>query len=117
MRDTICCPICRMRQKVSEISYIKLNKNGDDQDEVKINGSYSSKVEAIVRLVLKLKSEDEDVKILIFSTWNAIIKLLKNALEMNNVENVTLGSSNTAKIIQKFKVSLHTFSDFFNRCF
>lgn len=46
----------------------------------------SSKIEEIVQTIIKLKKDDERVKIVIFSHWVDILSILENALLENKIE-------------------------------
>lgn len=46
----------------------------------------SSKIEEIVQTVIKLKADDEHVKIVIFSHWPDILSILESALLENDIE-------------------------------
>lgn len=46
----------------------------------------SSKIEEIVQTIIKLKADDEHVKIVIFSHWANILSTLVTALQENNIE-------------------------------
>lgn len=90
---------------MSEIAYIKHSDNKNPENEVKIKGNYSSKIEAIVTLICNLKAEDPDVKVLLFSTWVSILKVFETALERNDISTAFLSQGSVDKTIQKFKVT------------
>lgn len=46
----------------------------------------SSKIEEIVRTIIKLKQDDAHVKIVIFSHWPDILSILENALYENKID-------------------------------
>lgn len=77
-------------------------------DAVAVAGDYSKKVEEIVLTTLKLRNEDADVKIIIFSHWDTILKVIATALAENNVQFRTQ-SANFHKSIDEFKVSVFCF--------
>lgn len=89
---------------MSEIAYIKPSENKNSGEDIKIQGNYSSKIEAIVTLIYKLKAEDPNVKVLLFSTWYNVLKVFETALERNDVSTALLTQSSVDKTIQKFKV-------------
>lgn len=100
------CPICRQRQKISEIAYIKHGDSKNPQKDTQIKGNFSSKIEAIVILICKLKKENPDVKVLLFSTWINVLKVFEIALEKNDVTTAFLTQNCIDKTIQKFKVNV-----------
>lgn len=76
-------------------------------------GNYSTKVESIVELVLKLRSEDEDVKILLFSSWIPVLAYIKEAFETNHILSELVTSGNFERQIEKFKVFFSLVFDYF----
>lgn len=78
-------------------------KNEDSIDDIDIKGSYSTKVHAIVRCVLQLQQTDEHVKVLIFSTWNAVLKVLSNAFSANEINFEFAATTNIQDKLKKFK--------------
>ncbi|XP_008201431.1 E3 ubiquitin-protein ligase SHPRH isoform X2 [Tribolium castaneum] len=97
------CSVCRSYHLTSEISYIKPGEHQTVPESEKIAGNYSTKVESIVRLILKLRLEDEDVKILLFSTWIPVLSYIREALTKNSVTSELITSGNLEKQIEKFK--------------
>lgn len=106
MKRHIQCSVCRNKQKIEEISYINTEKTVTDEDTKEINGNYSTKIEAVVKLLIKLKSEDSNVKVLIFSLWVLILKCLNEALEENKIKCQLLHSCSLENKIENFKVRL-----------
>ncbi|KAF7281635.1 hypothetical protein GWI33_004494 [Rhynchophorus ferrugineus] len=103
---SIQCCVCRFVQSIQEVAYIGNGKNSAENTEenIPIVGNYSRKVEDVVRLLLKLKNADSQVKVLLFSTWSVVLKLLKRALEENHVKAELADSSSTfEKRIETFK--------------
>ncbi|XP_055839447.1 E3 ubiquitin-protein ligase SHPRH [Episyrphus balteatus] len=77
------CSICRNQQKYENIYYVTrktINKEGFE-----IKGDFSSKIQKIILEVIKLKSEDENVKIIMFSQWAPILKAIGEALNENDI--------------------------------
>lgn len=65
------CPMCRLRTPKGEVSYVVANKTNEREEkkkDIKLNGTYSAKVEGVLTELLHLQSEDPDVKVIIFST-------------------------------------------------
>ncbi|XP_018318562.1 E3 ubiquitin-protein ligase SHPRH [Agrilus planipennis] len=99
----ISCSICRQKHKIEDISYIKSGSAVKDLDLVKIKGNYSTKIEAVVKLVVKLKAEDSSVKILVFSSWPAILKIIQNAFKENDVTCDLFSTQCNMNQLAKFK--------------
>lgn len=68
------CAICREVTNISELSFVNLGSEEKDVDSSSnvavpsVLGSYSTKVEAVVKRLFYLKAADPLVKVLIFST-------------------------------------------------
>lgn len=98
------CSVCRNKQPFQEISYIKSGNTVTDEDCKKINGNYSTKIEAVIKLLLELLSEDSHVKVLVFSFWISILKCLQEALIKNNIKCELVHNSSLENRIENFKV-------------
>lgn len=78
---------------------------------MKITGNHSTKVEAVVRLVKRLKQKEENVKVLVFSHWTVILKVLHEVMDSNGVKSEILHRHNFEKILHEFKVNIFHFSN------
>ena len=56
---------------------------------ININGSYGTKIDAVVRHVMYIK-ENLNEKVIIFSQWEALLSIVAQALTSNNVKNESL---------------------------
>lgn len=84
---TVKCAVCRETTRCIDISFVNLESEdvtGYDAD-VKILGSHSKKVEAIVKTMLVIKKEDPEAKAIIFSGWEKLLEILRTALIMNGI--------------------------------
>lgn len=109
----VTCSVCRKRQLCADISYIKVKGSSENTiDDMKIQGSHSTKVQAVVRQVLKLRQSDEKVKILIFSTWEVVLKLLAKAFTQNNITHEHVSHNNLHKKLHRFKVGKNLYGLF-----
>ncbi|XP_017071026.1 E3 ubiquitin-protein ligase SHPRH [Drosophila eugracilis] len=91
------CQYCldSMRKKYSSDSVIKCPLCRQDSPQLyysirpgahkTIIGDFSTKIANIVELVLKIKGENEQEKILIFSQWQAILVQIARALSLNSI--------------------------------
>ena len=132
MRKKIMCPTCRNSILVSEIAYADDNilkeqqqeeenaqgiakadegveANGIQMDfdleDIRIKGSFGSKLEAVVRRVLSILFKDPTAKILVFSEWHDVLELLAHALVANTVQYVYVkGKSGMSKALKQFKL-------------
>ncbi|XP_026471462.1 E3 ubiquitin-protein ligase SHPRH-like isoform X2 [Ctenocephalides felis] len=100
-RRTKCC-ICRTVQEVSMINYVKLKNDDSAMEEVKIVGNFSTKIQAVLKLILNLKRDDESVKVLIFSQWPVILQYVGKALEKNSIL-YKVRHSNNPQAVEQFK--------------
>merc|ERR1712029_1099138 len=81
----------------------------DDFDMEDVKGSHSTKVEAILKCLLKIRSEDEEAKSLVFSTWPDVLDILATALDENEIpyaalhKNASTTQGKFKRNIQKFK--------------
>lgn len=94
------CPVCRTTQETANIYAVTCS---DSLSSNPITGSYSPKIDEIIRCVLKLKREDPDVKILIFSHWDQILHAIINGFATNGITYRTSLGSSFVKHIQEFK--------------
>lgn len=99
------CSVCRATHKAKDVSYTRLGEAKATKSIVK--GDHSTKIEAVVKLVMTLKNADKNVKILIFSTWEAILKILRSACQANDIEAKAMLLSNFEGCLQSFKVIIY----------
>jgi len=66
-----------------------------------IVGDFSTKIANIVELVLKIKTDNEQEKVLIFSQWQAILLQIARALNLNGIQ---FRNKCTNKDFEDFKV-------------
>ncbi|KAF2879520.1 hypothetical protein ILUMI_26652 [Ignelater luminosus] len=79
------CSVCRQLQTTKDILHIQINETTSEYSNIKIKGNYSTKLDAIVKLIIKLKSEENDVKVLVFSSMPTVLTILKDALLTNGI--------------------------------
>jgi E3 ubiquitin-protein ligase SHPRH len=76
-----------------------------DLEDIRIKGSYGSKLEAVARRVLSILSKDAAAKILVFSEWQDVLELLAHALSANQVPFVYVkGKPQMSKALKQFKL-------------
>jgi len=112
LAETILCPCCRTRLNISEISYIsKTNEQQQDDQStsstdttttavtefnlkldpsIEIKGSFGTKIEAILYTLIKIQRESVELngtvdKVIIFSQWSDVLKVISMALKENNI--------------------------------
>ncbi|GAB6026708.1 hypothetical protein CHUAL_013216 [Chamberlinius hualienensis] len=79
------CPVCRQVTRDIETSYVSTKSEELLDDEIEIKGSHSTKVEAVIRQLLKIKQEDPTAKSILFSTWQNVLDVLMPALTENSI--------------------------------
>lgn len=98
-QSSVKCPVCRTIQETANIYAVTCVAHSNDP----INGSFSPKIDEIVRCVLGLKRNEPDVKVLIFSHWDQLLEAIIKGLEANNIKYRSSLSSNFTKQITEFK--------------
>ncbi|XP_071801260.1 E3 ubiquitin-protein ligase SHPRH-like [Asterias amurensis] len=91
-RKTIRCAICRSVSSTLEISFVSTDQTNEEEDcSINVRGGYSTKVEAVVRILLQLRNQDLHVKALIFSTWIDVLTVIAKSLKDNDIEYRSIG--------------------------
>lgn len=102
-RVKMTCPVCRAVQTSHDVYTVTCSQEElEGPGNVSIAGSWSSKIDEIVKCVLKLKANEDDVKIIIFSHWDNILNVIGNALAANQIT-CRSNKGNFAKMIHEFK--------------
>ncbi|XP_073020785.1 uncharacterized protein [Primulina eburnea] len=104
------CPTCRQPTDFGNIAYADDRQNGKcgdcDKSEVSITvqGSYSTKIEAVTRRILWIISTDPTEKILVFSSWNDVLDVLQHAFATNSISYVRMKGGRKSQVaISEFK--------------
>ncbi|CAL9111471.1 unnamed protein product [Musa textilis] len=117
-RKWITCPTCRQRTDFGNIAYVdeKQNKGSDSrlsntfnskaesENSITVKGSYGTKIEAVIRRILWITSNDEEAKIIVFSSWNDVLDVLGHALVANSITFVRMKGGRKSQVaIAQFK--------------
>uniref|UniRef100_A0A8C3KVU7 E3 ubiquitin-protein ligase SHPRH n=1 Tax=Chrysolophus pictus TaxID=9089 RepID=A0A8C3KVU7_CHRPC len=102
-RSSIKCAICRQTTSHKEISYVFTAETANQEDDIPVKGSHSTKVEAVVRTLKRIQFKDPGAKSLVFSTWQDVLDIIAKALYDNNM---TFSQING---ISKFQENLSAF--------
>ncbi|XP_042300764.1 E3 ubiquitin-protein ligase SHPRH isoform X2 [Sceloporus undulatus] len=102
-RSSIKCAICRQTTSHKEISYVFTAETPNQEDDIPVKGSHSTKVEAVVRTLKKIQFKDPGAKSLVFSTWQDVLDIIAKALYDNNMEFAQING------INKFQENLSAF--------
>ncbi|NXA93412.1 SHPRH ligase, partial [Melanocharis versteri] len=84
-RSSIKCAICRQTTSHKEISYVFTAEAANQDDDIPVKGSHSTKVEAVVRTLKRIQFKDPGAKSLVFSTWQDVLDIISKALYDNNM--------------------------------
>ncbi|KAM9317030.1 E3 ubiquitin-protein ligase SHPRH [Gastrophryne carolinensis] len=102
-RSAIKCAICRQTTSHREISYVFTSEAVNEEQDIPVKGSHSTKVEAVVRTLMKIQSVDPGAKSLVFSTWQDVLDIIAKALQDNGLVFSQING------IQKFQENLSAF--------
>jgi E3 ubiquitin-protein ligase SHPRH len=114
LQKWVMCPICRQHTDVRNIAYAddRRNSSSSDQDHkdseasLVVQGSYGTKIEAVTRRILWIKSSDPQTKVLVFSSWNDVLDVLEHAFAANSITCIRMkGGRKSQTAISKFKGS------------
>ncbi|KAK1270856.1 hypothetical protein QJS04_geneDACA005805 [Acorus gramineus] len=120
-RNWAICPTCRQRTDIANIGYVDDKKNQNKvcdlalpetfhgqatlESPINVQGSYGTKIEAVTKRILWIKSTDPEAKVIIFSSWNDVLDVLEHALNANGVSNVRMkGGRKSQAAIAQFKI-------------
>ncbi|XP_074043883.1 E3 ubiquitin-protein ligase SHPRH isoform X2 [Macrotis lagotis] len=84
-RSSIKCAICRQTTSHKEISYVFTAETANQEDDIPVKGSHSTKVEAVVRTLKRIQFKNPGAKSLVFSTWQDVLDIISKALYDNNM--------------------------------
>lgn len=110
-RDRIIkCPFCRCMTNRDDVAYVTTRQLCETENDVKIKGAHSTKVECIVKRLMEIQRQDSNTsKCLVFSNWKEVLDLIGFALKQNCMKFVKItGSRNSQDVHEKlstFKVS------------
>ncbi|KAH9767581.1 RING-finger DEAD-like helicase PHD and SNF2 domain-containing protein [Citrus sinensis] len=73
------------------------------EESFTVQGSYGTKIEAVTRRILWIKSTDPKAKILVFSSWNDVLDVLEHAFIANNITCIKMKGGRKSQVaISKF---------------
>jgi E3 ubiquitin-protein ligase SHPRH len=102
-KSVISCPSCRATMRIAEVGFVSNEASKSVTDDsnaasslpyqhIALQGSYSSKIDAIVRTIVGIHQEDSSQKILVFSSWLDVLHIIGAALSSNDVGSVLYAS-------------------------
>ncbi|XP_015575743.2 E3 ubiquitin-protein ligase SHPRH [Ricinus communis] len=114
----VMCPTCRQHTDFRNIAYAD-DRNDKSCNSAVLNtvqgyekceaslivqGSYGTKIEAITRRILGIKSSDPEAKVLVFSSWNDVLDVLEHAFNANGITYIRMKGGRKAHIsISQFR--------------
>lgn len=117
-RKWVMCPTCRQHTDFGNIAYADDRRDkscssamldaiqGCEKTEASlaVQGSYGTKVEAVTRRILWIKSSDPKAKVLVFSSWNDVLDVLEHALNANEITYIRMkGGRKSHVAISEFR--------------
>ncbi|XP_059300867.1 uncharacterized protein LOC132053054 isoform X3 [Lycium ferocissimum] len=108
------CPTCRQHTDCRNIAYAVDRQNKsypsssivseNSEASTNVQGSYSTKIEAVTRRILWITSTDPEAKVLVFSSWNDVLDVLEHAFAANNITFVRMkGGRKSHVAISQFR--------------
>ena len=97
------CAMCRHKYNISETVVIKNDVNEDDE---KSGPTLGTKIDHLIKTVKGIVEEDNTKKIIVFSQWDNMLKLISKIFTEYEINHIFLnGSINTVSSkIRKFKI-------------
>lgn len=109
----VMCPTCRQHTEFGNIAYVddrqhkscdSSQAHGNSEASVTVNGSYSTKIEAVTRRILWINATNPEAKILVFSSWNDVLDVLEHAFTANDINFIRMKGGRKSHIaISRFK--------------
>ncbi|XP_038884909.1 E3 ubiquitin-protein ligase SHPRH isoform X5 [Benincasa hispida] len=112
----VMCPTCRQHTDFGNIAYADDSKNEtldpstlhetsrEHELSITVQGSYGTKVEAVVRRILWIKYTDSKAKVLVFSSWNDVLDVLQYAFAANSITFIRMkGGRQSHTAISEFR--------------
>ncbi|XVF81925.1 hypothetical protein PTKIN_Ptkin16aG0001600 [Pterospermum kingtungense] len=113
----VMCPTCRQHTDVGNIALaddrqispdsaiLHAIQGGDScEASLTVQGSYGTKIEAVTRRILGIKSADPKAKVLVFSSWNDVLDVLEHAFTANDITYIRMkGGRKSHVAISEFR--------------
>ncbi|XP_028782280.1 LOW QUALITY PROTEIN: E3 ubiquitin-protein ligase SHPRH [Neltuma alba] len=114
----VMCPTCRQHTDFGNIAYAvdrqhesfktSVLQNVDSSEKcessISVKGSYGTKIEAIAKRILWIKSTDPKAKVLVFSSWNDVLDVLEHAFAANSITYIRMkGGRKSHVAISQFR--------------
>ncbi|PRQ59652.1 putative DNA helicase chromatin regulator PHD family [Rosa chinensis] len=112
------CPTCRQHTDVANIAFADdgqsescgstglhaIQSREECEASIIVQGSYGTKIEAVTRRILWIKSTDPEAKVLVFSSWNDVLDVLEHAFIANGITSIRMKGGRKSQVaISEFK--------------
>jgi superfamily II DNA or RNA helicase len=84
-------------------------KENSVEKSVEVEGSWGTKIESIIRLILGILKQNYETKILLFSEWAEMLEIISRAFQKNNIgfSRINTGKKYFVKTLETWKKSPH----------
>jgi SWI/SNF-related matrix-associated actin-dependent regulator of chromatin subfamily A3 len=98
------CPLCKT--KLSETDIYPIIKKETSQEELTSVNKYGTKMSYLINYLSQLVSENDENRIIVFTQWDKMLKLVGKVLDTNDIKYITIkGNAHImASQIRKFKI-------------
>ncbi|KAL6127971.1 hypothetical protein ACLB2K_071332 [Fragaria x ananassa] len=112
------CPTCRQHTDVANIAFADdrqsepcgserlqaIQSREECEKSIIVQGSYGTKIEAVTRRIMWIKSTDPEAKVLVFSSWNDVLDVLEHAFIANGITFIRMKGGRKSQVaISEFK--------------
>lgn len=112
------CPTCRQHTDVGNIAYADDGQSESScssmlhatqsrekgEASITVKGSYGTKIEAVTRRILWIKTTDPEAKVLVFSSWHDVLNVLEHAFTANGITHIRMKGGRKSQVsISEFK--------------
>uniref|UniRef100_A0A803NY48 E3 ubiquitin-protein ligase SHPRH n=1 Tax=Cannabis sativa TaxID=3483 RepID=A0A803NY48_CANSA len=112
------CPTCREHTDVGNIAYVDDSQSDSSNSSmidtieglessaaaIVVQGSYGTKIEAVTRRILWIKSKDPRAKVLVFSSWHDVLDVIEHAFTANSITYIRMkGGRKSHVAISEFR--------------
>jgi len=111
------CPMCHYRlTKLDQLKRVTFDKGAGEDEltrgehhpalvQTAIEGSFGTKLEAVVRYIKHLSQTDSEAKSLVFSQWEQVLGIFILALQKNNIRFVRLEGQGKKEAVKAFRTN------------
>eukprot|EP00743_Colponemidia_sp_Colp-15_P012322 GILK01013989.1.p1 GENE.GILK01013989.1~~GILK01013989.1.p1 ORF type:complete len:1573 (-),score=378.23 GILK01013989.1:49-4446(-) len=100
------CPTCRVKVSMADVAFVSDTNNTEGDVDVTVNGSWGTKIDALIRILKRLSTNTPAVKSLVFSQWSDVLEIVARAFDKNDISFVRSdkgGNKKFHKAVDQFK--------------